>query len=177
MFDSVASAIRAARPPSLTPVPIPLLARGIPGMAPPRGHYAGAYSNSPAETAQGSLPDANTRALQSIARSLNEREDSTTQERRRVGSIGKVEERDVCTTHAPVTTSTLMKTIQFPMDITNRIAYGMSALAIGGRCHLSAAGWSLGTGDFPQTSEEQFDSFRPSNGNLLRKSLDTQLPC
>ena len=42
VFDSVASATRAARPPSLTPAPIPLLARGIPGMAPPRDHYAGA---------------------------------------------------------------------------------------------------------------------------------------
>ena len=62
-----------------------------------------------------------------------------------------------------------MKTIQFPVNITNRIAYGMSALAIGGRCHLSAAEWALGTGDFPQTSEEQFDSYRPSNGNLLEK--------
>ena len=63
----------------------------------------------------------------------------------------------------------LMKNIQFPVNISNRIAYGMSALAIGGRCHLSAAEWSLGTGDFPQTSEEQFDSFRPSNGNALEK--------
>ena len=63
----------------------------------------------------------------------------------------------------------LMKAIQFPVNITNRIAYGMSALAIGGRCHLSAAEWSPGTGDFPQTSEEQFDSFRPSNGNTLEK--------
>ena len=64
-------------------------------MAPPRDHYAGAYSDPPAETAQGSLPDANTRALQSIARSRNEREDSTTQERGKFGSIGKVEERCV----------------------------------------------------------------------------------
>ena len=61
----------------------------------------------------------------------------------------------------------LMKTIQFPVNITNRIAYGRSALAISGRCHFSAGVWSLGTGDFPQTSDEQFDSFRPSNGNLL----------
>ena len=74
---------------------MPLLARGIPGMAPPRDHYAGAYSDPPAETAQGSLPDANTRALQSIARSLNEREDSTTQGCGKVRSIGKVEERCV----------------------------------------------------------------------------------
>ena len=65
-----------------------------------------------------------------------------------------------------------MKAIQFPVNIDNRIAYGMPALAIGGRCHLSAAEWrSLGTGDFPQTSEEQFDSFRPSNGNTLEKKL------
>ena len=44
VFDSVASATRAARPPSLNPAPNPLLARGIPGIAPPRDHYAGAYS-------------------------------------------------------------------------------------------------------------------------------------
>ena len=62
-----------------------------------------------------------------------------------------------------------MKTIQLPVNIPNRIAYGMSALALGGRCHLSAAEWSLGTSDFPQTSEEQFDSFRPSNGSALEK--------
>ena len=193
VFDSVASATRAARPPSLNPAPSPLLARGIPGIAPPRDHYAGAYSDPPADTSQGNLADANTRALQSIARSLNEREDSTTQERGKVGSIGKVEERCVhyaraCDNfHVTLCSGvfgrtafnalrniasqgrSLMKTTQLPVNTSNRIAYGMSALAIGGRCHLSAAEWSLGTGDFPQTSEEQFDSFRPSNGNLLEK--------
>ena len=192
-FDGVASTTRAARPPSLNPAPSPLLARGIPGMAPPRDHYAGAYSDPPVDTSQGNLPDANTRALQSIARSLNEREDATTQERGKVGSIGKVEERCVyyaraCDNfHVSLCSGvlgrtafnalrniasqgrSLMKTIQFPVNISNRIAYGMSALAIGGRCHLSAAEWSLGTSDFPQTSEEQFDSFRPSNGNTLEK--------
>ena len=128
-----------------------------------------------------------------MALRINEREDSTTQERGKVGSTGKVEERYVyyaracdnfhvtlCSGVLGRTTfnalgniasqgRSLMKTFQFPMNITNRIAYGMSALAIGGRCHLSAAEWSLGTGDFPQTSEEQFDSYRPSNGNLLEK--------
>ena len=62
-----------------------------------------------------------------------------------------------------------MKTLQFPVNITNRIAYGMAAFAIGGRCHQSAAEWSLGTGDFPQTSEKQLDSYRPSNVNPLEK--------
>ena len=146
-FDSVASATRAARPPSLTQAPVPLLARGVPGIAPPRDNYAGAYSDPPADVTLGSLPDANTRALQSIARSLNEREDSTTQERGKVGSIGKVEERCVyyaracdnfhvtlCsgvlgrTAHNALRNiasqgRSLMKTIQFPVNITNRIAY------------------------------------------------------
>ena len=55
----------------------------------------------------------------------------------------------------------MLRTIHHPVNLTNRIAYGKAALAIGGRCHLSAAEWSLGAGDFPQTSEDQFDSFRP----------------
>ena len=124
----------------------------------------------------------------SVPPALNEREDSATQERGKVGSIGKVEERCVhyaracdnfhvtlcsgvlgrtaCNSLRNIASQgrSLMKTHQFPVNITNRIAYGMSALAIGGRGHLSAAEWSLGTGDFPQTSEEQFDSYRPSNG-------------
>ena len=139
------------------------MARGIPGIAPSRDHYAGAYSDLPADNSQEGLPDANTRALQSIARSLNEREDSTTQGRGKVGSIGKVEERCVhyaraCDNfHVTLCSGVLgrtafnalrniasqgrplMKTIQFPVNMSNRIAYGMSALAIGGRCHLSAA--------------------------------------
>ena len=146
-------------------------------LRPPRDHYAGAYSDPPVETNQGSLPDANTRALQSIAHSLNEREDSTTQERGKVGSIGKVEERYVyyagaCDNfHVTLCSGvlgrtafnslrniasqgrSLMKTLQFPVNITNRIAYGMAAWRPAER--------SLGTGDFPQTSEEQFGSYRP----------------
>ena len=94
----------AARPPTLNPAPSPLLAQGIPGIAPPRDHDAGAYSDPPADNSQEGFPDANARALQSIARSLNEREDSTTQERGKVGSIGK--RRDAYTTPALVTTST-----------------------------------------------------------------------
>ena len=61
----------------------------------------------------------------------------------------------------------LMKAIQFSANITNRIAYGMSALAIGGRCHFSAAERFLGTGNFPQTSGEQFDSFLRHATTLL----------
>ena len=68
-FDNVASATRAARPPSLSQTPVPLLARGIPGMALPRDHYAGRTPTPPAEVSQGSVPDANTRALQCTARS------------------------------------------------------------------------------------------------------------
>ena len=94
-FDSVASATRAARPPMLlttrgqTPPPGTV---GTPGS---RDHYAGAYSDPPADRGTGDATDANTRALQSIARSLSEREDATTQERGKVGSIGKAEERCV----------------------------------------------------------------------------------
>ena len=94
-FDSVAAATRAARPPSLLTTPGPLAPRGIVGASGSRDHYAGAYSDPPADRGSGDAPDANTRALQSIARSLNEREDAATQERGKVGSIGKAEERCV----------------------------------------------------------------------------------
>ena len=60
------------------------------------------------------------------------------------------------------------RTIHHPVNLTNRIAYGKAALAIGGRCHLSAAEWFLGAGDFPQTSD-QFDSSRPPADSKLEK--------
>ena len=43
----------------------------------------------------------------------------------------------------------MLRTIRYPVNLTNRISYGKAALAIGGRCHLSAAGRSLGAGHFP----------------------------
>ena len=192
-FDSVAAATRAARPPSLMVAPSPLAPRGDSGTSGSRDHYAGAYSDPPVDRGPGDAPDANTRALQSIARSLNEREDANTQERGKVGSIGKVEERCVyyaraCDNfHVALCSGvlgrtafnalrnvasqgrSLMKTLQFPVNLTNRIAYGMASLSIGGRCHQSAAEWSLGAGDFPQTSEEQFDAYRPSSGSALER--------
>ena len=55
-----------------------------------------------------------------------------------------------------------MRQLKYPVNLTNRIAYGRAALAIGGRCRQSMTEWSLGAADFPQTIEEQFDAFRPS---------------
>ena len=172
-FDSVATATRVARPPSMSSAPIPSRARGTPGASASRDHYAGAYSDPPTEQAPSDLPDANTRALQPIARSLNERDDASAQERGKVGSIVKTEERCVyyaraCDNfHVALCSGvlgrtafnslrniasqgrSLMKTLQFPVNLTNRIAYGMASLSIGGRCQspdcsgLGSRDWRL----------------------------------
>ena len=92
-FDSVATATRVARPLSLLVTFAPLAPRGALSASGSRDHYASAYSDPPTDRGAGDAPDANTRALQSIARSLNDREDATTQERGKVGSVGKAEGR------------------------------------------------------------------------------------
>ena len=165
----------------------------VPGVTLPvqeRPFHAGAYTEPPPP---GESVDAGTRALQAIAKTLLAKEDPSLQDKGKVSSIGKVEERCVFYARAcdrfqvslcpglvgreafhalrnlASQSRPLMRQLKYPVNLTNRIAYGKAALAIGGRCHQSRAEWSLSAADFPQTTEEQFDAYRPSPDTKLEK--------
>ena len=62
-----------------------------------------------------------------------------------------------------------MRALQFPVNVTNRIAYGLASLSIGGREVKSLPEYSLSVADFPLTSEEDFDNFVPPPDSRLEK--------
>ena len=127
--------------------------------------------------------DETTRALQAIAKSLTSKEDSLAQERGKLSSIGRLEERLVfllrgCDTlrvtlcpgvvgkelyHALRIAGTQarpqLRRIEFPCNILNRHSYGFAALQLGGKTLATLPDYCLSAGDFPLTSEEDFDNF------------------
>ncbi|CAE7796727.1 unnamed protein product, partial [Symbiodinium necroappetens] len=62
-----------------------------------------------------------------------------------------------------------MRALQFPVNVTNRVAYGLASLSIGGREVKSLPGYALSVADFPLTSEEDFDNFVPPPDSRLEK--------
>ena len=137
--------------------------------------------------------DDTARALQTIAKTLSARDESTSHDKGKLASIGRPEERLVfivrgcdsltvpvcaCTTgkelfHSLKTAGAQgrpqMRALQFPVNVTNRIAYGLAALSIGGREVKSLPEYSLSVADFPLTSEEDFDNFVPPPDSRLEK--------
>ena len=137
--------------------------------------------------------DDTARALQTIAKTLSVRDESTSHDKGKLASIGRPEERLVfiargcdsltvpvcaCTTgkelfHSLKTAGAQgrpqMRALQFPVNVTNRIAYGLAALSIGGREVKSLPEYSLSVADFPLTSEEDFDNFVPPPDSRLEK--------
>lgn len=133
-----------------------------------------------------------TKALQAIAKAFVARDEAAGQERGKLSAIGKVEERLVflvrgCDTltvpmgeatvgkelfHALRSIATqsrpLLRGMKFPVNITNRFAFGVASMTIGGKG--AAPDFALTAGDFPQTSEEDFDLYvLPSDTKLEKR--------
>ncbi|CAE7435441.1 unnamed protein product [Symbiodinium sp. CCMP2592] len=143
-----------------------------------RAFRAGAFTDAEAPAA-----DETTKALQAIAKSLTAKEDSLAQERGKLASIGRLEERLVfllrgCDTlsvtlcpgvvgkelfHALRIAGTQarpqLRKIEFPCNIQNRHSYGFAALQMGGKTLSTLPEYCLSAGDFPLISEEDFDNY------------------
>ena len=61
----------------------------------------------------------------------------------------------------------LLREINYPVNITNRIAYGLASLSLGGKG--TVPDYCVSVADFPQTSEEDFDLYHPPGDNKLEK--------
>ena len=153
-----------------------------------RAFRAGSYTDG-----EPPANDETTRALQAIAKSLTSKEDSLAQERGKLSSIGRLEERLVfllrgCDTlrvtlcpgavgkelyHALRIAGTQarpqLRRIEFPCNILNRHSYGFAALQLGGKTLATLPDYCLSAGDFPLTSEEDFDNFGGSPDLKLEK--------
>ena len=123
-------------------------------------------------------------ALVQIARRLGKEDEAQGAARGTLASIGKVEEQmvfllracDMLTVQlcpmvvgkellhelrsAGENARPLLRTLRFPVNITDGIAYGMAAMQWGGRDHASMPDYSIGAANFPRTDEEAFDSWR-----------------
>ncbi|OLP85660.1 hypothetical protein AK812_SmicGene33323 [Symbiodinium microadriaticum] len=130
---------------------------------------------------------------QAIAKILTAKEDSLAQERGKLSSIGRLEERLVfllrgCDTlrvtlcpgvvgkelyHALRIAGTQarpqLRRIEFLCNIQNRHSYGFAALQLGGKSLATIPDYCLSAGDFPLTSEEDFDNFGGSPDLKLEK--------
>lgn len=153
-----------------------------------RPRHMGAFTD-----AEPKATDETAKALQTIARTLSSKDDATGQDRGKLAAIGKVEERIVyllrgCDSltvliatatvgkelyHALKGTATQgrpqLRAIQFPVNINNRIAFGMASLSFGGKDTRALPDYCLSAADFPLTSEEDFDRFTGTVDNKLEK--------
>ena len=143
-----------------------------------RPRRAGAYTDGePLHT------DETTKALQAIARAVTSKDEAASHDKGKLASIGKVEERliflvrgcDALTVslgkatvgkelfHSLRSTSTQgrpqLRMMQFPVNINNRIAYGLASLNIRGKDAKAVPEYCLSAADFPLTSEEEFDGW------------------
>ena len=62
-----------------------------------------------------------------------------------------------------------LRRIEFPCNILNRHSYGFAALQLGGKTLATLPDYCLSAGDFPLTSEEDFDNFGGSPDLKLEK--------
>ena len=139
-----------------------------------RPFHAGAYTD-PGPPAL----DETSKVLQTIAEVMAAKEDPAAQDRGKLSSIGRTEERmlylargcDTLTVHLGEATvgkelyhalksvatqnRPWLREISFPVNITNRIAFGAASLSFGGKGN--PPDYCLTVADFVQTSEEEFD--------------------
>eukprot|EP00974_Lingulodinium_polyedra_P001442 136375-Lingulodinium_polyedra.AAC.1 len=54
-----------------------------------------------------------------------------------------------------------MRSIKFPTNITNAIAYGYAGFQHGGRTHETLPDYCLSSANFPHTSEAEIDDYIP----------------
>ena len=143
-----------------------------------RPRHMGAYTD-------GEPPrmDESTKALQAIAKAVTSKDEAASHDKGKLAAIGKTEERlvylvrgcDALTValgkatvgkelfHSLRATSTQgrpqLRLMQFPVNINNRIAYGLSSLSLGGKDAKTVPDYCLSAADFPLTSEEEFDGW------------------
>eukprot|EP00438_Fugacium_kawagutii_P010033 Skav212665 [mRNA] locus=scaffold1227:565246:577475:+ [translate_table: standard] len=143
-----------------------------------RPRHMGAYTD-------GEPPrlDETAKALQAIAKAVTSKDEAAAHDKGKLASIGKLEERlvflvrgcDALTValgkatvgkelfHSLRATSTQgrprLRLMQFPVNINNRVAYGLSSLSLGGKDTKALPDYCLSAADFPLTSEEEFDGW------------------
>eukprot|EP00438_Fugacium_kawagutii_P016374 Skav203835 [mRNA] locus=scaffold4932:42892:55316:- [translate_table: standard] len=153
-----------------------------------RPRHAGAYTD-------GEPPrmDETTKALQAIAKAVTSKDEAASHDKGKLASIGKLEERlvflvrgcDALTVplgkatvgkelfHSPRATSTQgrpqLRLMQFPVNINNRVAYGLAAMSLGGKDVKSLPEYSLSAADFNLASEEEFDNWTGCSDLKLEK--------
>ena len=180
------------------PLQDPARPRGVGDVIPPQAQQSFAWASRPRHL--GALTDAEpkgmdetAKALQTIARTLSSRDDAAGQERGKISSIGKTEERMVyllrgCDNltvpvaqatvgkelhHALKGTATqgrpMLRAIQFPVNLNNRVAFGLASLSLGGKDVKALPDYCLSAADFPLTSEEDFDGFVGTTDNKLER--------
>ncbi|CAK9011227.1 Uncharacterized protein SCF082_LOCUS11010, partial [Durusdinium trenchii] len=156
----------------------------------PRTWHIGAYTD-----AEPQALDETAKALQAIAKAVTSKDEAASQEKGKIASIGKTEERlvyifrgfDALTVpvgsatvgkelfHALKATATQgrpqLRAIQFPVNINNRIAYGLSSMSIGGKDLRALPEHSISAADFPLTSQEEFDAFAGTPDFKLEKRV------
>lgn len=155
-----------------------------------RPRHLGAYTDG--EPAHLEL-DETAKALQAIAKTLTGKDEAAGQERGKLASIGKTEERMVFLLRGcdkltvPVGNSTVgkelyhslkststqgrpqLRSIQFPVNINNRVAFGLASLSFGGKDTRALPDHCLSAADFPLTSEEDFDRYTGTVDQKLEK--------
>ena len=155
-----------------------------------RPRHMGAYTD-----AEPPAMDEATKALQTIAKTLTSKDEAVNHEKGKVSSIGKTEERlvflvrgcDALTVsvgsatvgkelfYSLKATATQgrprLRAIQFPVNIGNRIAFGLASMSLGGRDLRSLPDYCLAASDFPLTTEEDFDSFGGTTDSKMEKRL------
>ena len=164
----------------------------VQNLVPPRpqtpSQHLGAYTDG-----EPPAMDEATKALQTIAKTLTSKDEAVNHEKGKVSSIGKVEERlvylvrgcDALTVSvgAAVVGKELfyslratatqgrpqLRSIQFPVNIGNRVAFGLASMSIGGRDVRSIPEYALAASDFPLTTEEDFDSFGGATDTKMEK--------
>ena len=168
-----------------------MMPRAVTGSA-PNPHWSFAAASRPRHI--GAYTDAEPPQLvQAIAKAVTSKDEAAAHEKGKISSIGKVEERLVYLARGcdaftvPVGTATVgkelyhalratatqgrpkLRAIQFPVNINNRVAYGMASLSVGGKDARAIPEYNLSSADFPLTSEEEFDNFVGSPDLKLEK--------
>lgn len=155
----------ASGPGTLSPFP-GAVSRPSLGLDALRPHHAGAYT----EPSLHHL-DETSKALQTIAKAMLAKDEPAAQDRGKLSSIGRTEERmlflargcDTLTVHLGEATvgkdlfhalrnlasqnRPLLREVGFPVNLNNRIAFGFASLSLGGKGALPD--YSLSVADFP----------------------------
>lgn len=149
-----------------------------------RPRHAGAYTD-----AEPAALDETAKALQAIAKAVTSKDEAAAHEKGKVSSIGKTEERIVYLVRGcdaltvPVGTATVgkelfhalratatqgrpqLRAIQFPVNISNRVAYGMASMGFGGQDLKSIPDYHLSAADI-HGPKEKLLRFAATQGRL-----------